>query len=147
MRQLLRYNCVALPLLITAMVGLLACLLLSGHAPLWWLAEIAPMFTLLIMATCAWLLLKLAIWATKSLTLRWLVTVGLIVAGISFDRHDIVAGAAIMLIVSSGYWWLRAQIRPSDLPATREETLYWYWVNEFTDGRTPFLPRKPRSLR
>lgn len=45
MRQLLRYNFVALPLLMTAMVALLACLVFYGHKSTGWLHSVAALLS------------------------------------------------------------------------------------------------------
>ena len=143
MRQLLRCNFVALPLLITAVVGLVVCLLLSGHAPLWWLAEIAPVFTLLIMVSGTWLLFKLGIWAMKPAAIRWLGAIAVATASAYTQSVVLLISGLLFLALASAYWWYQRQFRPASYQMTRKEQMYWVWLNEFADGSISVLPRRP----
>lgn len=138
MRKLLRYNFVSLPLLMTAMVGLLMCLVLSGYESLWWLAHIAPVFTFLIMACGGWLLLKLAVWAMKPVAMRWLALLGLVTFSIYAQMPVLLIGGAAFLFLASAYWWYQRQFVQADRQMTKNEQMYWVWLNEYMDGSISF---------
>ena len=141
MRQLLRYNFVALPLLMTAMAGLLVCLLLPGHEQPSWPLTIAPAFTFLIIACSTWLLIKLAVWLLKPVAARWLALLGLVTCSIYAQMPLLMMGGAFFLSLASAYWWYQGQFVPAGRQMTKREQMYWVLLNEHMDGSTSFPSR------
>ncbi|ELH4196122.1 hypothetical protein V9K10_001240 [Vibrio cholerae] len=54
------------------------------------------------------------------------------------------AGLAF-LGLSSLIQFFKRQLKDTDRELSLSEKKYWYWVNEFADGRASFFPRKPNS--
>jgi hypothetical protein len=134
MRKLLRYNFVSLPLLVTAMVGLVLCLLFSRDESLWWLASVAPMFAFVIMACGTWLLFKLGVWAVKPVAMRWLALFALISCSIYTQMPLLMIGGALFLLLASTYWWFQGQFVPAERQMTKREQMYWVLLNEYMGG-------------
>lgn len=144
MKALIVRNRFSLPLLGMGLAGAAFSLLLAAATDSLVMAEVGSLFGVVVLASSGWLLFKLMVWLMKPVWAQWLAAV--FVVGVSWCVGSVLLAIGGLLVVASAtaYWWCCSQFVPSAYEMSYKEKLYWFWVNEFMDGRTSFLPRKPK---
>ena len=58
----------------------------------------------------------------------------------------IIVGLGLFLIaICTGIRFLSSQVKGTGRELSLSEKKYWYWVNEFADGRSSLLTKKPKK--
>lgn len=57
----------------------------------------------------------------------------------------IVGLGLFFIAICTGIRFLSSQVKGTGRELSLSEKKYWYWVNEFADGRSSLLPKKPKK--
>jgi len=83
--------------------------------------------------------------ATANLASSITITTGMLAIALWQSSWVILGAELSFLAICFAIRYFSSQVKDSGRTLSIEEKLYWYWVNEFADGRSSILPKKNKK--